>query len=77
MLFEFEGVEGTAEAGFEVAQQGIDPTELGQVVWVLSPGDNCLVVTVGRGHGAEISQAIAENMAARREVPFGPVRDRF
>ena len=38
-------MDGALKAGFEVAQQGIDPTELGQVVWVLPPGDNCLVVT--------------------------------
>ena len=72
-----EGVEGTAEAGLEVAQQGVDPAELWYVVGVLAAGDDSLVVAVGRGYGAEAGQSIRENMAARREVVFGPVRDRF
>ena len=70
-------MEGTAEAGLEVAKQGVDPAELRQVVGVLAAGDDSLVLAVGRGHGAEAGQAIGENMAAGREVPFGPVRDRF
>ena len=70
-------MEGTAEAGLEVAQQGIDPAELRQVVGVLAAGDDCLVVAVGCGHSAEAGQAIGQDMAARREVAFGPVRYRF
>ena len=70
-------MEGTAEAGLEVAQQGIDPPELRQVVRVLAAVDDCLVVAVGRGDGAEAGQSIGENMAAGREVAFSPVRDRF
>ena len=70
-------MEGTAEADLEVAEQGVDPAELRQVVGVLAAGDGSLVVTVVRGHGAEAGQAIGEIMAAGREVPFGPVRYRF
>ena len=70
-------MEGTAEAGFEVAQKSVDPPELWQVVGVLAAGDDCLVLAVGRGHGAEAGQSIGENMTAGREVAFGPVRDRF
>ena len=66
-------MEGTTEAGLEVAQQGVDPAELRQVVGVLAAGDDSLVVTVGRGHGAEAGQAIGENMAAGREVALGSV----
>jgi hypothetical protein len=40
-------VEGTAEAGLEVAQQGVDPAELRQVVGVLAAGDDSLVLAVG------------------------------
>ncbi len=46
-------MEGSAEAGLEVAQQGVDPAELRQVVGVLATGDDSLVVAVGRGHGSE------------------------
>ena len=70
-------MEGTAEADLEVDQQGVDPAELRQVDGVLAAGDDSLVVAVGRGHGAEAGQAIGENLAAGREVAFGPVRDRF
>ena len=40
-------MEGTAEAGLEVAQQGVDPAELRQVVGVLAAGDDSLVLAVG------------------------------
>ena len=70
-------MEGTAEAGLEVAQQGVDPAELWYVVGVLAAGDDRLVVAVGRGHGAEAGQSIGWNTAAGREMVFGPVRDRF
>ena len=46
-------MEGTAEAGLEVAQQCIDPPELWQVVGVPAAGVDCLVVAVGRGDGVE------------------------
>ena len=44
---------------------------------MLAAGDGSLVVTVGRGDGAEVGQSIGENMAAWREVAFGLVRNRF
>jgi len=50
-------MEGAVEASLEVAQQGIDPAELRQVVGVLATGDNCLVVAVGGGYGAEAGRA--------------------
>ena len=40
-------MEGTAEAEIEVAQQGVDPEELRQVVGVLAAGDDSFVVAVG------------------------------
>ena len=77
VLFKAEGAEGSAYAGLEVARQVIDPPELRQVFGVPAAGDDCLVVAVGLGHGAEAGQAFGENMAAGHEVPYGPVRDRF
>ena len=70
-------MEGTAKAGLEVAQQGVDQPELREVIGVLAAGDDSLVVAVGRGHGAEAGQFIGKNMTAGREVAFGPVKDRF
>jgi hypothetical protein len=40
-------MEGAAEAGLEVAQQGVVRAQLRQIVGVLAAGDNRLVVTVG------------------------------
>ena len=37
VLVNVECMEGAVQAGLEVAQQGVDPTELRQVVWVLPP----------------------------------------
>ena len=68
-------MEGAVKAGLEVAQQGIDPAELGQVVWVFPPGDNCLVVTACRGHGTEAGQAIGEHLAAGCQMVLGPISD--
>ena len=73
VLFKVAGVEGTAEAGLEVAQQGVVPPELRQVVGMLAAGDDSLVVAVGCGHRAEAGQSIGENMAAGSEVAYGPV----
>lgn len=36
-------MEGAVEAGLDVAQKGVDPAELRQVVGVLAAGDNSLV----------------------------------
>ena len=66
-------MEGAAEAGLEVAQQGVDPAELKQVVGVLAAGYDSLVVTVGRGDSAEAGQAIGEHLASRPQVVLGAV----
>jgi pantoate kinase len=70
-------VEGFDESGLEVAQQGVEPPELRQVVGMLAVGDDSLVVAVGCGYGPEAGQAIGKEMAAWREVSFGPIREYF
>ena len=70
-------MKSAAEAGLEVAQQGVNPAELGKVVGMLAAVDDSLVVAVGRGHGAEAGQAIGEHLAAGPQVAFDPIRDRF
>ncbi len=64
-------------AGADRSRPPADPPELRQVVGVRPDGDGSLLVAVGRVHGAAAGQSIGENMAASREVAFGPVRDRF
>lgn len=57
-------MKGAAEAGLEVPQHGVDPPELRQVVGVLSTGDHCLVLAVGRCHGPEAGEAIGQHLTA-------------
>ena len=61
-------MEGAVEARLKVAQQGVDPTELRQVVWVLPPSDNGLLVAACRGHGTEAGQTIREQNARNQMV---------
>jgi len=68
-------VKRAAEAGFEVPQQRVDPTELRQVVGVLPTGDDGLMAAACRGHRAEAGQAIGEHCAPRSQVLPGPGAD--
>ena len=70
-------MEGAAQAGLEVAEQGVDPAELGQIVGMLASGDDRLVVAARRGHGAETGQAIGEHLTTRSQILYGPVLDRL
>lgn len=70
-------MESTAKFGLEVAQQGVDPAELRQVVGMVAACDNNPVVAVDCGDSAEAGQAIGQDIAARREAALGPIRDRF
>ena len=42
VLVKVESMELAVKAGLEVAQQGVDPTELRQIIGVLPAGDNGL-----------------------------------
>jgi|LauGreDrversion4_2_1035121.scaffolds.fasta_scaffold585038_1 hypothetical protein len=44
ILVEIKGVEGAAQAGLEVAEQGVDPAEMGQIVGMLAAGDDRLML---------------------------------
>ena len=77
VLVEIKGVEGAAQAGLEIAEQGVDPTELGQIVGMLPAGDDRLVVAARRGHGTETGQAIGEHLTTGSQMLYGPVLDRL
>ena len=70
-------MERSTEAGLEVAQQGVDPAELGWFVGVFAAVDDCLVVAVGCGHGTEAGQGIGEHLAAGTQVALDPVGNRL
>ena len=68
-------MEGAVEAGLEVAQQGVDPAELRQVVGVLATGDDGLMAAARSGDGTKAGQAIGKHLAARSQVLSGPGAD--
>ena len=70
-------MKGAAETTFEVSQPGIDPAELRQVLGVLSSGDDCLVLALGRCQGAEAGEAIGEHLTAWGQMTRCPVSDRI
>src|ERR1700674_5691484 len=77
ILSEVERMVTAGEAGFEVAQDGVDPLELGQL-FRLAPGDNGgLVHATGFGDGAETGQPIREHRTSRCDVSLGPLCDRL
>lgn len=61
-------MEGFDESGLEVAQQGVEPPELRQVVGMLAVGDDSLVVAVGCGHGPEAGHRKGNGCLARGVV---------
>ena len=77
VLVDVDGVKRAAEAGFEVAQQRVDPAELRQFIGVLTTGDDGLMAAACRGDGAEAGQAIGERGAPRSQVLPGPGADRL
>ena len=68
-------MEGAVEAGLEVAQQGVDPAELRQIIGVLPTSDDGLMAAARSGHRTEAGQAIGEHLASGSQVLFGPGAD--
>ena len=64
-------MEGVVQAGLDVAQKGVDPGELRQVVGILTTGANSLVVAVGCDHGTAENQSIGEHLTARHKRRLG------
>ena len=74
-LVKLGGIEGAVKAGLEVAQEGVNPTELRQVVWVFTAVDNSLVVAACHDHGTKAGQSIREHLAAECQMVLRPVSD--
>ena len=54
----------TRQAGLEIAEDSVDPPELGSLLWFVS-GDNCKMVTTANfGDGPKAGQGIGEYRAA-------------
>src|SRR3954452_9202308 len=70
-------VVGPNDGGLDVAQGGVDPLE-GRRAGCSGTGAGLdhRVLALGLGDGAEAGQAIADDLAGRREVPLGKARHR-
>jgi hypothetical protein len=58
VLIEFQGMEGAAEAGFQVAEHRVDPTEFWQFIGMASFHDHSLMQATDFCHGAEAGKSI-------------------
>jgi hypothetical protein len=58
VLIKFQGMEGAAEAGFQVAQHRVDPTEFWQFIGMASFYDHSLMQATDFCHGAEAGKPI-------------------
>lgn len=75
VLGEVEGLVSAIDHGFQVAQHGVDPGELGQLAR-LARAHNDVGVSAARFDDAgKAVQAIATHVAAGQEVVLGPVGD--
>ncbi len=70
-----EGVERAGQLGLEVAQHGVDPLELGQVLRLEGAHHAGDVDATGFGDGGEAAQAVAEDDAAGLQACLGPLSD--
>ena len=64
-----------AQAGLEVAQNRVDPLELGQVLRLPSADHGRLVRASGRSDGGEAVQAVGKHCAARGQMCPCPLPD--
>ena len=65
-----------AQAGLEIAEHGVDPLELGQVLGLSPADDGRLMHAACRGYRSEAGQPIGEHGAARGQMRLRPLADR-
>ena len=71
-----KGMVGTCERRLEVAQDGVDPGEFGQVAGLAITDDGRHVDATGIYHCREASQAVTGDHRAGRQMHIGPLFDR-
>lgn len=73
MLGEIEGLVSRADGGLQVAQDGVDPGELGQLAWLALTDHDPGVRATRIDDASRARQAIATHGAARAQVDSRPV----
>lgn len=77
LLGEVERVVRPAEAGLEIAQNGVDPTEFRHIFRLAGADDDSLVLTPRLRHSGKTGQTIGRHDAAGGQVGGCPVGNRF
>ena len=65
----------TGQAGLEVADHGVDPLELRQILWFAPADHRGPVRAIGLGNRCKTGQAVGRYDATRGQRGFGPLRD--
>jgi hypothetical protein len=64
VLIEFQGMEGAAEARFQVAEDRVDPAEYRQFIGMASFHDHSLMQATDFCHGAKAGQPIRDHFTS-------------
>ena len=75
VLLEVEGMVTTGQTGLEIAEDGIDPAKLGNLLRLAASHDHRVMAASGFGDGAKASQTIRKHRAGRRQMIFRPGRN--
>src|SRR5664280_3843235 len=74
---EIECMVGATQAGFEVAQNRVDPVEFWQVLGLAATLDDYPVLAANIGYPGKTAQAIGSDYATWREVLVSPINNRL
>lgn len=77
ILPKVERMVGARQAGLEIAENGVDPLELGDLFGFAAGHDRGLMATACLGDGPEARQSIGENDAGGVEMVLRPHRNRL
>jgi len=77
VFVEAEGMIGTAEAAFEIAEDRVHPMEHGQLLGFAPTNNRRLVCATCVGNASKTGQAIGEDGAARAQRNAGPFGNRL
>ena len=74
---EIERMVRATQAGFEVAQNGVDPVEFRQVLGLATIRDDCPVLAASISYPSKTTQSIGSDYTTWREVFVSPVDHRL
>ena len=77
VLAVLQGVVRPGKCGLEIAEDGVDPLEAGQVTQLEAADHHRKVKATSIGHSTEAAQPIAVHTGAGCQIGLGPLADRF